>query len=389
MSEEATPDATLPSSDVSPVVIGSEPRRLLGGRPARLLVVAVVAVLTLATGFFTIPAQWVGRVLPGDSVIDDGAVALKPGSAIDTAPRVAVADLEVFEPEGEILFMTVVVDDQVSLADWVFGTVRDGTRFLPRDQVFGTRSTSEERAYNLEMMQVAKNTAVVAALEFLGVDAVVETGVGFGEVAADGPARDLLEPGEVIVALDGEPVTTLASLLELLAVRPGGTKTVLTVEGRDGVVRDERVTLGDHPDRSGSGFIGIAAVMERIEEVPLPFVIDIDSGAIGGPSAGLAFALAIVDLVTDGELTGGRRIAVTGTISVDAMVGPVGGVTQKAKAAERSGADYFVVPIANLDDARQGADQMEVVGVSTLSDAIDALTARGGETEALRLNITV
>jgi len=384
MSELATTEPMLPPSE-DPSESPHRRRGPLSGR-RHALIVAVLVLVLVVIGFFTVPAQWVGRLLPGDSVIDDGAVALKPGSAIDTAPRISVADLAVFVPDGSVLFTTVVVDDQVSLADWVFGSLRDSVRFLPREQVFGGRSADEERELNLEMMQTAKNTAVVAAIEYLGVDAVTETGVAFGEVPEGGPADGLLEPGEVIVSIDDQPVTTLESLLDRLAERPSGTEIDLGVVGHDGALRQQSMTLGVHPDGSSSGFIGIAAVVERVEDVPLPFTLDIDSGSIGGPSAGLAFSLAIIDLLTDGELTGGGRIAVTGTITGDGMVGPVGGVAQKARAAEQAGATLFIVPVANLADAREGAKEMEVAGVATLEEALAELARRGGETEGLRLD---
>ena len=106
----------------------------------------------------------------------------------------------------------------------------------------------------------------------------------------------------------------------------------------------------------------------------------IDSGRVGGPSAGLEFALSIVDQLTPGELTGGRRVAVTGTIELDGSVGPVGGVPQKAVTVKRSGAMLFLVPTAQVEDARSRAGAgIEVVGVDTLDDAIRELGARGGD----------
>ncbi|RMH69054.1 MAG: PDZ domain-containing protein, partial [Actinomyces sp.] len=250
----------------------------------------------------------------------------------------------------------------------------------------GDRTRDENRERNLQMMQVSKETAVLVALEKLGVDVVDATGIGFDEVLEDGPAAGLLRPGDVIVALDGEPVTDLASLRALLEERSPGDEAVLTVENLDtGETRDVTLTLGVHPDGLPGGFIGIAGVRERLVQRDLPFEIDIDSGSIGGPSAGLAFTLAILDLLTPGDLTGGHRVAVTGTIAIDGTVGNVGGVAQKAAAARSAGAEVFIVPVDLVEEARRTAGDMRVVGVSTLDEALDVLAGLGGEVSELAL----
>ncbi|NDH76765.1 MAG: hypothetical protein EBY52_08540, partial [Actinobacteria bacterium] len=182
----------------------------------RFSVVVLVLVSVLLAGvasFYTVPAQWVGRILPGNSVVDDGAVALKPGSARPTDDRVQASDIEIFEPEGEILFTTVAVDDQVTIADWVRANSDDAVELRTREQVFGTRTTEEQRERNLELMAVSKESAVVAALEYLGVEAVVESGVGFNGVVEEGPVDGLLEVGEIIVSVDDDLNGVLLLLL--------------------------------------------------------------------------------------------------------------------------------------------------------------------------------
>ena len=150
--------------------------------------------------------------------------------------------------------------------------------------------------------------------------------------------------------------------------------------------RREVVTLGVHPEagREG-GFIGIADVTVRSVDADLPFDLAIDSGSIGGPSAGLAFTLALIDVLTPGELTGGNRIAVTGTISAAGRVGNVGGVAQKAAAAEAEGVAVFIVPIDSVEAAESTTDVLRIVGVETLDDALAVLAEVGGEVEELAL----
>ena len=340
-------------------------------------------------GYGTVPAQWVGRVLPGSSVVDDGAVALKPGSARPTDDRVSVVDLEVFEPEGEILFTTVSIDDQVTIADWVRSGLDDAIELRSRADVFGSRSASEQRERNLQLMQASKDTAVIAALEHLGVMAVVESGIGFNEVLDDGPAAGLLEVGEIIIALDGEAITGFDSLLAALDARAPGTEITLQLENNEtGALREQVMTLGVHPDaeRTG-GFIGIADVTVRAVDADLPFDVAIDSGSIGGPSAGLAFTLTLIDMLTPGELTGGNRVAVTGTISAAGDVGNVGGVAQKAAVAEAEGVAMFIVPNELVNAAESTTDDLRVVGVESLDDALAALAELGGDVEELALAV--
>ena len=173
MTVEDTTGAMLPPPPGSPVAAVA-PRAWYRDRFSVVVLVLVSVLLAGVASFYTVPAQWVGRILPGNSVVDDGAVALKPGSARPTDDRVQASDIQIFEPEGEILFTTVAVDDQVTIADWVRANSDDAVELRTREQVFGARTTAEQRERNLELMAVSKESAVVAALEYLGVEAVVE-----------------------------------------------------------------------------------------------------------------------------------------------------------------------------------------------------------------------
>ena len=351
-----------------------------------LVVVTVVTAATLAT-LFLVPAQWAGWVVPGHSVVDIDAVAFRPGQASPTAGSVVTDGIAVFEPGGEILLTTVAIDDDLTVIEWIESSFRDSIELRSRWSVYGVRTTAEQRQHNLRLMEESKRAAVAVALEYLGVNAVDTTGVAFGSTVEGGPADGILRRGEVIVAVDGEPVTTLSSLLELLSARSPGTVAAVTVEDSEtGELRDAAITLGPHPDEGNDGgFIGISRVGERIEHMQLPFEVSISSGSVGGPSAGLAFTLSVMDLLTPGDLTGRKQVAVTGTIRLDGSVGDVGGVIQKAAAARRAGADLFIVPAASAEVARTSSGEMPVVGVATLEDALDALAAHGGQVTDLAL----
>jgi PDZ domain-containing protein len=137
------------------------------------------------------------------------------------------------------------------------------------------------------------------------------------------------------------------------------------------------------PDEPQRAVIGIAPE-DRIVGFDFPVDVTIDSGTVGGPSAGLAFTLAVLDVLTPGELTGGHRVAVTGTMSLDGTVGPVGGAAQKAITVRDAGYEVFLVPTDELDDVKAAiGDDLEVIAVDTLAQALDALASLGGNARSL------
>ncbi len=348
-----------------------------------IILLSAVAVLLAVSAFM--PAQWLAQAIPGSSTVDVGAVAFRPGKVVSTADGVMLEGIERFDPAGDILFTTVSIDSRVSVFDWARAVIDDTTDLRPRESVFGDRSSQEQREYNAALMQESKDTAVVVALEYLGVDAYEATGVGFSGVVEGTAAAGRLTPGELIVAVDGEPVTTVDSLLQLIRARPPGTVITLTLLRQSTGERSRvRLTLSAHPDNDG-GFIGLSGVREWVKVSTLDFEIDIASASIGGPSAGLAFTLALIDLLTPGELTGGLPVAVTGRILLDGAVGNVGGVAQKAAAARNAGARLFIVPEDMEHEALSAAGGMPVVGVATLQDALAALGDLGGDVDGLAL----
>ncbi len=338
----------------------------------------ILLVAAAATLYFA-PAQRAGRLLPGDSVVDDDAVAFLPGTALATSSRVEAEGIDVFEPDGEILLLTVSIDSDLSVLDWIRSSMDDAIELRTRESVYGDRSDTEQRVHNRHLMESSKDIATIVALEHLGMHAADFTGVLFAETVAGGPAEGLLEATDVILSIDGDPVTTVASLRAVLATLEPGTPAVISVENFETRERrDVEILLGAHPD-SGGPYIGVSGVTERLERSPLPFEVDISSGAVGGPSAGLAFALIVMDVLTPGELTGGKRVAVTGSIHLDGSVGDVGGVAQKAVSARDAGAEMIIVPAASVNEARSGAGDVPVVGVANLDEALNALAVSGGD----------
>jgi len=316
------------------------------------------------------------------STIDVPYYAISPGSARRTNDLVEVPAARRFTPKGELLFVTVGVGRLKALG-WLLASRDKDAEVVPERVILGTTRKGEYRQQANQEMVDAKETASVVALRRL-CEQVVESGTGarIEEVVARSPAAVAgLVRGDVVTGVDGHTVTTADQALAVLRTRPPGTKLSLTSVGPTANAQPRTATAvlvarEDDPTRS---FLGIT-LRTREQDFSLPFDIKIDSGRVGGPSAGLEFALSIVDQLTPGELTGGRRIAVTGTIEADGTVGPVGGIPQKTVTVRRAGAKLFLVPASQVDEARGKAGAgLEVVGVNTLDDAIKALAARGGD----------
>lgn len=196
------------------------------------------------------------------------------------------------------------------------------------------------------------------------------------------PAAEALTFGEVLVEIDGEEVVTTRDALRLINARDPGQEMSFTVRTTEGELRDGSLILAERPDdertpedESGGPFVGI----EVRPAYATPYDVDIDSGKVGGPSAGLAFTLALIDLLTPGELTGGIEVAATGEVLDDGRIGIVGGVAQKTASVRDRGVELFLVPAGDFETAAVAADEsLEVVAVETLDDALEALAERGG-----------
>jgi PDZ domain-containing protein len=190
----------------------------------------------------------------------------------------------------------------------------------------------------------------------------------------------------VVVAVNGRPIRTSTDLSNAIRAGAPGETVTITVQrpGSDGQLQAETLTarLAAPPTAPGSppanqAFLG---VLSRTRTTyTLPFEVSTQVGDIGGPSAGLALTLAILDILSGGDLTGGHAVAATGTIELDGTVGDVGGVAQKAVAVRRAGAKVFFVPADQLKDAQGEAGALKLYPVKTLQQALDDLQALGGQ----------
>lgn len=303
----------------------------------------------------------------------------RPGSARPIAHLVEASGVETYPPESDIAFTTVSLK-RSTIATYLQAMLDDDIKIVEEDVVLGDRSPNENRQFNLQLMDTSKQDAIRVALLALGYDVPITiSGIVVVRVQEDSGAEGLLSVGDTVVSIDGEPLGLAGDVTRIMTPKRPGDVVTLGVEPPDrSEVRTVDVTLGANPEDPDRGFIGIE-LQPRDPDYQFPFAIDIDSGSVGGPSAGLAFSLAIIDVLTPGELTGGLQVAVTGTIDGAGNVGQVGGVEQKTAVVLDDGYDVFLVPSAEVDEVRARAgDNLQVVAVDTLEDALDALASLGG-----------
>lgn len=309
-------------------------------------------------------------------------VVYAPGSAVPTEPALSVPGSRTYEDDGSVLFLTVSLrgaSRQVGYVEAAVGWLRPTEDVFPRRAVIGDQTGPESREQSLQVMAASQEVAAKVALERLGYE-VPEEGRGAAVISTveGSPVATAVQPGDVIVGVDGNAVEIDSQLRQVLEARVPGDEVTLEVErGGEGDPEEVPVELIADPNDADRPVLGVSVFTRDLRYV-LPFSVRIDTEDVGGPSAGLALTLGLLDLLTPGSLTGGETIATTGSIDPDGVVGEVGGVAQKAVAAERAGARLILVPEAEADDARRFAGDVEVVGVSTLDDALEALAAIGG-----------
>ncbi|TCB97729.1 PDZ domain-containing protein [Micromonospora zingiberis] len=302
-------------------------------------------------------------------------VVLGPGPTVDTLGQedgkqvIQVTGRDTSTSAGQLRLTTVGVQPSVKLRAAIQGWLADDQAVVPRELVYPPGESREQvEQRNAEDFQVSQTSAETAALRKLG----YEVQVVVKGVSADGPAAGVLQEGDVITSVDGETVPLASRLTELIRAKPAGTALRIGYT-RDGAADTATITSREIDGRPRIG-------VDIGQQQPHPFTLSIDLKDIGGPSAGLMFALGIIDKLTPEDLTGGRVIAGTGTIDDAGQVGPIGGIPQKLVGAKRAGATAFLVPAANCAEAvRNRQPDLPLVKVGTLDEALAALeTMRAG-----------
>ncbi len=296
-----------------------------------------------------------------------------PNKATPVASKVTVEGERAHAPGPGGLYY---VDVSIRRATWAEKLVAfarpDGASLVPRSEVVPTGSTFEARHEDgLREMARSEKVAAAVALEQAGFTVkTTNKGALVEAVASDAPAATELDSGDVIVTARGKPILTPGELrAAFIGVHPGDN-VVLRVR-RAGQVRTVTVRTVESPSEKGRAIVGIRVA--QAADIKLPVKVDINLGQVGGPSAGLPFALDVLqELGTD--VDHGHKVVATGEIALDGTVGPIGGVKQKTYGARKAGADVFLVPAGeNATEARRYAGNLRIIPVVSFQQALSAL----------------
>lgn len=278
-------------------------------------------------------------------------------------------------PDGGIYYVDLYVRRIRRLEQLLPFTRPEGSTRVSEEVLAPDDETdAERRRQNAEDMRRSEEVASAVALRELGYDVTADpSGVLVTGISSDVPAADVLEVNDVIVAASGRRVHTPDELRATIGELEPGAELELRVRRGDETV-DLVVRTVESPRDESRAIIGI--LVEQDAEIELPIDVDIDLGRVGGPSAGLPFALEIVRQLGR-DVTGGCRVAATGALALDGTVIPIGGVKQKTIGARRADVDFFLVPAEqNAEEAQRYADGLRVIAVESFQQALRRLATQ-------------
>ena len=322
--------------------------RLAGGG---LLLLAIVAVLL-----------W---LLPSNTYI------FLPDRAHPVAPLIAVQGGHKQTGSGGIYFVDIFVR-KATLIERLFPSIHEGAQLVPASAVLpnGVSEKAREQADEREMTR-SQQVAAAVALRAAGYHVIARpTGALIEQVASDVPASGKLQPTDVVTAADGQPVESPLDLRRIVQAHHPGDTIRLTVRRGSEL---KQLDVGTVADRLHPGHALIAVFLDQAAFIKLPIKVKISAGSIGGPSAGLAFALDVLEELGR-NVDHGRRVAATGQLELNGTVSAIGGVEQKTIGVRRSGIDVFLVPAGeNAAVARRYAHGLRIVPVHSFRQALRAL----------------
>lgn len=296
---------------------------------------------------------------------------IQPGSAEDLSRLVAVEGAD--RGDRGRFYLVTVSQLQANLPQVVYGYLHPHIELQRRESIVPPDMDFDEyRDMLRQWMQESQDTAKIIALRRAGYDVEIRSqGVVIRGLLENSPASGILQEGDIIVAVDGEPVALTNEVIARVQDRRIGDPVQL-------VIRRDNETLElaapTYPLQSDPTLPALGIYISSLGWEPvIPVEIQIETGEISGPSAGMMFVLEIMNQLLPQDLTRGHRIAGTGTIDINEKVGRIGGVRQKVVAAEKRGASYFLVPSANLSEAVETARKIQLVPVDTLQEALEFL----------------
>ncbi|MBO0816312.1 MAG: PDZ domain-containing protein [Actinobacteria bacterium] len=326
-----------------------------------LIAVAGIAAALLAAALIPVPYV----------ILSPGPTLNTLGARPDGKNLIQISGHPTYPTNGKLNLVTVSYQggpsNSLNLFAALQGWISPHEAVVPQEELFGTNQTQQEVVrQDTQAMVSSQQLAQAAALCQLGIK--FDTVDTVNRVKAGLPAAGVLHEGDVITAVDGKAVTCKTPAGTLIKARAPGAPVVLTVD-RKGATHEFRLKTANS---DGNAVVGV----DVLESYRFPFQVKISVGDIGGPSAGLMFALGIIDKLTPGKLTGGRFIAGTGEIAANGAVGPIGGIQQKMAGARAAGATVFLTPAGNCPDTAGAVPQgLRLIKVSTLGGAVHDLNA--------------
>jgi PDZ domain-containing protein len=349
-------------------------------RRAVTLAVSGTLLAGFAAGALFQPVPY-AELTPGPTF---NVLGTQDGTASGT-PLITINGTKTYPTTGQLRMVTVGVSEEsyrMPLGEAIAGWLSSDQAIVPKETIYPPGQTQQQSdAQNTQEMTDSQDSAVTAALAALDIKPTGSE-VVIASVTDGGPAAGKLQAGDVIDAVDGTMINTggqagmneVTSAIQKLS--PGAQVTFQI--SRDG--KKQSITTGTEKNGAKAA-VGISIESENV----FPFTVNIQLNNVGGPSAGMMFALGIIDKLTDTNLTGGRIVAGTGTIDADGNVGAIGGIQMKTIGARDAGATVFLAPANNCAEAKANQPAgLELVKVSTLKDALNALAdIRSGKTPPL------
>lgn len=305
-----------------------------------------------------------------------------PGFTASVKPMIELPGEYRFDSSGDFILLTVIPQAPIIAGEWFYAQFDRSIKLVTPEQVIPQDKTAQTiSAENYQMLLDSKTVAVIVALKLAGFQAEINhNGVAITSIMVTSPAYSILQTNDIITEINRNVIITPEDLSEQLKSLPPESSVNMKIRRGAATIELNVPTL---PPETANGPVRIGISVAQYDDgFSLPFPVNITPQKVnGGPSAGLIFTLAVYDLITEGDLTGGRIIAGTGTINLDGSVGPIGKVQQKVVAAERAGAKYFLSPGENYQDALAMAKKIKVIKVTNVIEAIQFLQSLPPETE--------
>lgn len=294
-----------------------------------------------------------------------------PGVALSVEPMIELPAQYLHAHSGTFILTSVATQSPVPAGGWLLSKLTPAVKFLPPEYAVPNEQSPQQAAEEgYQMLYQSETTALAVGMRQAGYPAsVTGQGVKVVSILPDSYANGVLQPGDVIVGLNGAPVRVIGDLTNpMQRQQPGAVVRLLIKRGQQQIELPVKLLPPAAPDNPPR--IGITIDSAGFD-ASLPFPGRIVAQKItGGPSAGLMFTLGVYNALTSQDLTGGRRIAGTGTINPDGTVGPIGGVEEKVIAAEMAGAEYFLSPTENYAAALSSAKGIKVIKIASVEQAV-------------------